>query len=255
MIKDVIHNMKRIFMGATVLLFMLPTALKAGMPEINGDATADPKNIAKKKDLPYFNSINLGGVGDLHIKQADQQSLIVEADEKLLPLIKVSVKDKTLYLDMKDASKYTQAKINYYLNINQVETISSSSSASIFIEEGLESNLLNFAISNLGQANIKIKAKKFVARIDGGAKITVQGVADEQDIQITGAGEFEGTKLLGNNATVQVNGNGIVKTHVAKTLSLNLPDQGTVRYCGKPVLTQKVSDTANVTPFEEKFCK
>jgi hypothetical protein len=157
---------------------------------------------------------------------------------------------------MKNASQYSQSKINYYLNIKQVEIIRSSSSATIFIEEGLEGNLLTVELSNLGQAILnKIKLKKLMAKLDAGAKLTMQGIAEEQAIKIWGAGEFDGTALLGKKGTVEMSGNAVVSTNVSDTLNLSVADQGSVKYCGKPALTQKVSEDAKVMPLEARFCK
>lgn len=46
------------------------------------ETTPGGKSVKQKQNLPSFNTVNLSGVGNLYIKQSDQESLEVEADTK-----------------------------------------------------------------------------------------------------------------------------------------------------------------------------
>src|SRR5690349_11249963 len=105
------------------------------------------KAVTKKQDLQHFDTISLSGVGNLYIKQADQENFTLEADDTLLPLIKVSVQDKTLYIDLANASDHLRAKINYYLNIKTLNSITASGLTNVFIPNGLQTDTLTLSIS------------------------------------------------------------------------------------------------------------
>lgn len=233
---------KRILVWLMSFLCFMPTCSFAE------DAAALPKPVAKKQDLQHFNTINLSGVGNLYIKQTDEENFTMEADDTLLPLIKVSVKDKTLYIDLAEASKHLKAKINYYLNIKTVNSIMASGLTHIFIPNGLQTNALKLSISGLGsEADININVKQLVVAVEGGAKVVASGIANTQVITVNGAGDFDGSKLTGDTATLAVNGSSVAKTNVSGNLSVDVSGDAEVKYCGKPNITQNIDDNGKIS--------
>ncbi|HEV2523892.1 MAG TPA: head GIN domain-containing protein, partial [Gammaproteobacteria bacterium] len=211
------------------------------MPSFADDAAT--KTLPKKQELQHFDTISLSGVGNLYVKQTDEESFTMEADEVLLPLIKVSVKDKILYIDLADASNHLKANIKYYLNIKTVNSITATGLTNVFIPNGLQTNALKLSMSGFGsEAHININVNQLTLKVEGGAKVEAKGVADAQVIDIHGAGEFDGTKLAGNTATVSVNGSSVAKTNISGKLSVDISGDAEVKYCAKPDITQKISD-------------
>ncbi len=209
------------------------------------------KAAAKKQDLQHFDAISLSGIGNLYIKQTDQENFTMEADETLLPLIKVSVKDKTLYIDLMDASNHLKAKINYYLNIKSVNSITASGLTNIFIPNGLQTDTLKLSINGFGnEADININVNQLIAKVEGGAKIEASGIADTQVVDMHGAGEFDGTKLKGDTATVTLNGTSVAKTNISGKLSVNIAGDAEVKYCAKPDIHQSISDNGKISRLE-----
>jgi len=236
------------------LLSLFPIAGVAAEAKTDKKA-ASSKITAEKHNLEHFTMINLSGVGDLYIKQSDQENLTVEADDSLLPLIKVYVKDKTLYLDLKDAASHTQAKIKYYLTIKDIQDINSYSSSTIYIQEGFEGDKLNIALNSFGEANIKVNVKKFTAKIEGGGRIEANGFGPEQEITIVGAGEFDGSKFLGKTATLHVSGSGIAKVDVVGNVAANGSGEAKIMYCGTPVISRQLTEKSTLGALDEKECK
>lgn len=224
------------------------------IPSFADDAKTDnaaAKATAKKQDLQHFDTISLSGVGNLYIKQTDQENFTMEADETLLPLIKVSVKDKTLYIDLMDASSHLKANINYYLNIKTVKSITASGLTNIFIPNGLQVDTLKLSINGFGnEAHININVNQLTAKAEGGAKIEASGIADTQVVGVHGAGEFDGTKLKGDTATVTLNGTSMAKTNISGKLSVNISGDAEVKYCAKPDITQDISDNGKISRLE-----
>jgi hypothetical protein len=226
-------------------------------PEISSDKSAQTTSEAatKKRDLQPFNNVNLSGVGNLHIKQSNQENFTIDAPEDVLPLIIVYVKDKTLYIDLKDASKHADAKINYYLNVKKIQNIVSYTSSSLFIKEGLETDTLNLTIGNLGEADVLLNVKKLTAKIDGGGKITAAGSAIEQNIEINGAGEINFNKLVGKIGTIDIKGSGAVITQITDKLAATIAGDGVVQYCGQPDISRQITGAGKVEALGEKGCR
>lgn len=222
------------------------------------DATQPPSNaksgMSQPQKLQTFDSINISGIGHLYITQSNEESFTVEADETVLPLIQVYVKDKVLYLDLKDSSKHLQAKINYYLNVKNIQSINSFDASDIIIKNGLSADTLNLTINSLGEAHLNLKVKQLVAKIGGGGKVELLGTADQQDITIVGAGEFNGSKLTGKTGSINIKESGVAKINVSDTLAISINGDGTVQYCNKPSITKQVSGKNIINPLDSKEC-
>jgi hypothetical protein len=228
---------------------------KSATPVPAPASTNTEKAPIKKQDLKPFTSVNLSGVGNLHITQSKQEGFTVEAPDELLPLVIVYVKDKTLYIDLKDASKHSEAKINYYLNVKNLDSITSFSSSGVYIKDVLEGDSLYLAIGNLGEARIQVKVNKLTMKIDGGGKIEAKGSAVEQQMTINGAGEINARKLFGSSANVNIIGSGEISTKVADKLAIIIAGDGVVRYCGQPQITREISPKAKVEALSAKECQ
>ncbi len=228
--------------------------LAADAPKPAANSKAAPP-VTKKIDLPKFNGISLAGIGDLYIQQSTDEGVTVEADDTLLPLIKVEVQDKTLYLDLKNASQHTQAKIKFHVNVKDLQKIDSNTSSTIFIKDPFKTDTLNVYVSGLGEADLNLNVNKLNAKIDGGAKIEAKGIASEQTIVINGAGVFNGAKLTGQNANSVVSGSGIAKINVTASLTLTVSDDGIVKYCGRPVVNKQTSGSSLIRALSKTECK
>ena len=215
------------------------------------------RGVTQGHELQPFDTINMSGLGALYIKQSATQSFSVEADESILPLIKISVVNKALNIEMQDASKHDKAKITYHLNVKEVKDINLYGNCGVYIEEGFNSHVLNLLVNNLGEAHIKkLNVDKLNVKVSGGSTVEVTGVADQQTISINNAAEFNGSKLSGQIASVNINDMGIAKVNVSNNLTANIIGEGTLQYCGNPTINRQAdSNTAVISPLPVKECK
>lgn len=210
---------------------------------------------SKPKSLPYFNKIIAKGIGNLYITQGKEQNLSVKTDAAFLPLISATVDNDTLYLDFKGAEEHSQAEINYYLTIKDIQSIKSLTSSTIFIEEGIETDELILEIMSFGEMNVKILVKKLTANIQGAGKIKAHGTSIQQNINIIGTGEYIGTDLKGEIGNINIQGTGVATVNINKTLKITIPQEGTVRYCGTPEVSKEVSSKAIIEVAPGNLCQ
>lgn len=220
--------------------------------QIKTDNEQNPKkeDAQAVQNLQFFDSVIISSLGTLHIKQSNEPNFTIEADKKVLPLIITYVKDKVLYIDMKNQNENSQAKIDFYLNVKNLKNITLTSTATVNIDD-FTLNELNLSVSNFGESNIRIFAEKFTGSIEGSGKINAVGAAQIQNININGAGEFHGAKFSGKEATVNINGSGMVSTAVETTLNVNISGEGIVQYCQEPKITKEIKGKGKVSPSSE----
>jgi len=210
---------------------------------------------AQTKILTHFKNVVLSGLGNLYIRQGKEQGLSVKTEAELLPLISAVVEDDTLKLDFKNAAEHSRAEVNYYLTIKDISSVISYSSSTVYIDEGIETNTLTLEIKSFGDMVVKINVDKLIAKIEGAGKIRASGSARVQEIQITGAGEFVGNDLIGQKASIDIEGTGVAKIKAQDSLNIKIPKEGTVRYCGTPNISKEVSAKAIIEALEVGQCK
>src|SRR5512142_1150936 len=55
--------------------------------------------IQENREVSEFNAVSLNGAGELTITQGEKESLVIEAENNLLPLIKSQVRNGVLVID------------------------------------------------------------------------------------------------------------------------------------------------------------
>jgi len=243
--------------GFVSLLNILPVATADPKPTTTQNSSTTPATTKAPKPmqkLPKYNAVELSGVGDLYISQSTEEGVTVEADESILPLIKVSVDNKVLSINLKNASEHTQAKITYHLYVKDLQKVSSNSTSTLYMSGPFKTKTLDVVMGGLGEANLDLAVDQLNIKIDGGAKIMAKGAAPTQNVVINGAGEFDGTKLLGKTAAITADGSGLAKANVSDQLDIKASEDAIVKYCGKPTITKDTSGHALLMPLAKNNC-
>jgi len=214
------------------------------------------KNVAtQSKTLQYFSKVVLSGIGNLYIKQAKEQSLVVKAEPSVLQRVKAFVKEETLFLDLQGASEHNRVDLAYYLTVQDIKNIQSFSSSTVFIEEGIKTDELTLSIKSFGEMNVNVNVGKLIVNIEGAGKIRARGFASEQAIDINGAGEFVGNRLLSDKVAINIMGAGVAKANASDQLIIKIPREGSVKYCGQPSITKDISRQGIVEPLDMGECR
>ncbi len=205
------------------------------------------KITSEKRDVSGINQISILGFGDLYIKQGDQESLTIEADNTILPMIETNVKSGKLSIGMKHhVAKDLVKTIQYYLTVKDINSIQLNGLSNLSIADTIKTNELNLTLNGSGNANIAIEVKKFTANIMGTGNINAKGKAENQTITIRGSGNMNGGHLLGENGVIYTYGIGSAEVNIANNLNVNVFGIGEIKYHGNPKLTKKLSGTGEI---------
>src|SRR5512136_1237968 len=89
-----------------------------------------------------FRRVQLSANGDLHIKVGNKTSLMVEADDNVLPYIESTVVNGTLeFRWVQGAGLYPRRRIKFYLTVTELDGIEAWGEGNVFAPE-LKSNQL-----------------------------------------------------------------------------------------------------------------
>ncbi len=201
---------------------VLLAAFVTGCQESPGNVVSESRNVSG------FEEVELQGVGNLSIEQTGSESLMVEAEEDVLPKLRTEVVNNRLILGPKaNTSLQTTQPINYKLSVKDLQTLRVSGSGDIEAES--------------------ISTDKLAVTISGAGNVSMSGQADSQQIDISGVGNYQAEDLESKEVKIDISGSGSAIVNVSDELDAEVSGAGSVEYIGDPIVNQEVSGAGRVS--------
>jgi hypothetical protein len=186
--------------------------------------------ITESREVSDFNEIVLGGSGRVVVEVTGTESLTIEAEDNIMPLLETRVSNGRLRLDTNRSISPT------------VEVVYTITAATL---DGL-------AISGSGTVEAEaIDGTDFRADISGSGDVDLEGMLSGLlSVSISGSGEFDGESLTAPDGEVDVSGSGNAVVNVTDTLEVSVSGSGDVEYVGQPSVDSDVSGSGTVSQRE-----
>ncbi len=203
----------------------------------------------ESREVREFDSISLSGSGSLFIAQTGEESLSIEADDNILPLLTSEVHGHQLKLGVQHGvSLHPQAPIRYHLTVKDLRglTISGAGNAQV---STLTTDELSVTISGTGDLEAPaLTAGALSVTISGSGDISLAGKATTQDIRISGSGSYHAADLASDQTRVSVSGAGNATLNVRERLDARISGVGSIRYAGQPTVSKSISGAGSIRP-------
>ena len=160
------------------------------------------------RDVEEFDAITCDGGYDMQINCQEKQSLTIETDDNLLPLVKTEVHNKTLHIYTKGNLAPTQ-RIRIAVSVPDITE---------FISNG----------STDGDIN-KINNSAIAIGIHGSGKLQLNGKSGTVHINISGSSKIEAASLISENSNIQINGSGNIHVYATNSIDVQINGSGTVK--------------------------
>ncbi|MGZ6316000.1 MAG: head GIN domain-containing protein [Anaerolineales bacterium] len=190
----------------------------------SGHVIGEPRNVAS------FTSVELAGSADVNILVGDAQSVNVEADDNIAPLIQTIVTNGKLVISTKPGVDFSSTN-------RVVVTVSMRS-------------LEHVTLSGSGNLNVgAMMGPDLAVDLPGSGDITVEGGANNATIDLSGSGNIQCSTLKAKSAKVSLSGSGNVTVYASEILDANISGSGTIRYDGSPAqVTKGITGSGTITP-------
>lgn len=208
--------MKKILL---VLLLVLGLALAVSSCHLGGKRIQGSGNrITVQRELGSFKAIEMEGAFDFDVTCQKPQSLSLEGDDNILPLVQADVRDGVLYLRTEKQYNSRQS-VAVKITVPDLESIKAAGAG-------------KFRISDL-------KNDKFAIVTTGAASLTASGETKSVEIHNTGAGKIDTQNLHALRAKVDISGAANVDVYASEQLDANVSGVGRVSYAGQPKTVNK----------------
>ena len=201
------------------------------------------------RDVRNFNEIALQGRGVLILEQGAVESLVIEADEAVMPHVKAEVEGSRLVLGMEhwwDHLLHPFAMLRFRVSAVTVSHVAISGNGSVKAET-LQAEDLRLDVSGSGEVAVpKLTARTVSLGINGSGKMMLAGQADRLAVRISGSGNVKTGELVTQATEIHISGSGDVKVNAAQTLDVHISGSGSVRYLGQPQVSQHISGSGSI---------
>ena len=220
-----------------------------GFAGCSAAVTGSGKLATETRAVAGEHGVELASVGGLIITQGDNEGLVIEAEDNLLPLIESDVnKDGVLVLRFKNHEVIQHRKnITFKLTVKNLDHIILSGSGSIDAAS-LKADHEKIRLPGSGDIRIvHLEAAELTAKVEGSGKIALSGGgARAQSVDLAGSGAYSAGEFKTATADVSISGSGEAEVNASETLDVKISGSGTVDYTGNPKLTKKISGSGEV---------
>ena len=169
----------------------------------------------ESRSVSGFSSIAFNSEGKVTVQQTGKESLTINAEDNLLPLLESRVTDRILSIGTVNNTDINPTKpIEFAIEVKSLE---------------------GFKMTGVGHIEAKnIQAKHMTIALTGVGDMTIEGAADSLDLSLEGVGGYQGERFKTEQAIVYSEGVGSAVLNVSDRLDVSVSGVGSVEYIGAP---------------------
>jgi Protein of unknown function (DUF2807). len=264
-------SMKQSYKAFLILLFFFPSLACGAF--VTDSVRGSGKIVTQSVDVRGFERVSLNGVGDVYIEQGDTESLTIETDDNILPLLETTVRGRELVLSVEPNRDINPSRsIIYRLTVQDLNGVEVNGSGNFSIEQvqskdmeitvrgsgdvnikGLDADTLSINLSGSGNITVEeLSVKTVDTDVKGSGDIKMDGNAETQTISVSGSGNYLAADLETISADVRVPGSADITVWVQDELKINMNGSGSVRYYGKPTVDQSGFGSGDISSLGKK---
>jgi hypothetical protein len=195
-----------------------------------------------------FNGIQFKSVGKIMLSQGDTDSVTIEADSEVRARIHAEVKDSVLWItqdtDWKDWTGFRlidKGMTTFHIVMKDIKSVAISGVANIDCAS-VKSDVLGLTLSGPGTITFgSVKADTINVEISGVGSIDIAGTCTDQNITLSGAGNYQGSRMESARTIIKLSGVGNAKVWANESLDATLSGAGGIEFYGAAKVNQKVS--------------
>lgn len=239
--------------GLAVAPALLPLPAQAATAQGSGNA------LTEMRTLESFEAVAVNGAMDLVVRQGAQQSVQVQADDNLLPLLETVVESgrngATLQVRWKrnaggswwgGQNIQTRSKVVVTVVVPKLNAVALAGSGDLRVES-FQTPSLQVALSGSGDARLDgVTTDELGVRVSGSGDVSGRGQATKVKISIAGSGDVRLSEMRADDVSVSIAGSGDAAVHAQKALSVSIAGSGDVRYSGDAQVKSSVAGSGSV---------
>ncbi len=182
--------------------------------------------VTETRAVSGFDEIVVLGSGDVIVTVTGTESLTIEAEDNIMPLLTTEVRSGRLELGS-ESSFSTTRRITYTISATSLDGVTINGSGDVTASA--------------------IDADSFEATVNGSGDVTATGTTGDLTVGINGSGNYDGEGLIAPLGTIEIAGSGSAVVNVTDDLTVRIGGSGDVEYIGDPNVTENIGGSGSVS--------
>ena len=176
--------------------------------------------VSDTRMVPAFDGIQVTNFGKVYITQDTVESLRIESDDNIIGRVRTTVNNGVLVVGLENGS-YSNVTVNVYASMRRIRSLESVGAADFL-------------------SSTPVHPDTIVCRITGAGSIALSGTADEESVEIVGAGNVRNFGLESSHCFVSISGTGNVEVTATRQLDALIAGTGSIVYGGNPAVVHQI---------------
>jgi hypothetical protein len=199
--------------------------------------------VTRERKAENFTGIRVSAGIDVYLKQGNNETISVEADENIQDFILTEVRGDILNVYTEESIRDAKRK-RVYVTIKEVNSIRTSSAGDVYGESPIKSDRLELSASSAGNIKLEVSAKEIKINISSSGDITISGDTESLEADLSSAGDLNAYDLTAKEADVSVSSAGDADINVSEKLTARASSAGDINYRGNPKYIDAHSSSA-----------
>ena len=199
--------------------------------------------VTKERKAEDFTGIKVSSGIDVYLKQGNNMSITVDADENLHDYILTEVRNGVLNV-------YTDANIReskmkrVYVTMKDINSVSTTSAGDVVGETPVKCDRLELSASSAGNIKLEVTSKEIKINISSSGDMTLSGETDILEADLSSAGDLNAYELTVREADISASSAGDADINVTEKLTARASSAGDINYRGNPKSIDSHSSSA-----------
>ncbi len=234
-------NMRSLKILAISLAILSVTALsQAQFHSVRGNH----KVVTEERKAGNFTGIKVSSGIDVILKQGNNESVSVEADENLQEYIMTEIKGDVLNVYVDNINIRDAERMRAYVTMKEINSVRTTSAGDVVGETPIKTEKLELSASSAGNIKLEVTAKHIDVDISSSGDITVSGKADFLECDLSSAGDLNAFDLEAREADISVSSAGDADVTVTEKITARASSAGDINYRGNPKFIDAHSSSA-----------
>jgi len=233
MMKYRLSQILKRLVNCVVPLFIVCLLLQGGISSCSATDCVEGNGhvVEQVRQITGIQSVEVSGAFEVLLTVGAEESLVVSADENLLPFLTTTTQGEELSIST-SRSVCSENPMEIRLSVRQLTSVRSDG-ASDFKITGVDGQILRLYFS-------------------GASDISVVGDVDSFTVVLSGASDLDAAGLRAGRAKVTISGSAEARVNVKDSLDAEITGVGDIYFLGNPTITIKdQSGLGEVLPLED----
>lgn len=239
-----------LLLAASVLALAAPAAPALASPMdwiAGGSVKGSGKLQEQQRAVGRFNGVALNVPGTVELRIGNTESVTIETDDNLLPLIETVVENGTLRIrQSRRNTNLRQTALKIVVYASNIERISVGGSGTVNAS-GLFADKLRFDVGGSGSIHAgQLDARLVSVAIGGSGNFSASGKTQQLTASIGGSGNIDAGRLAARDVQVSIGGSGEAEVWAKDQLAISIGGSGEVSYYGDPQISRSMQRSSSV---------